>query len=192
MPRINEASARRWLRESLSTLCSTVVVALLATIGLAACGKSSEQMERDAARQVAMQKALADSLAEEHEKDRRMFDAATEQVNERMAREAAAHEREAARATAAGPTLEQQQAERAETLRRYTDKLMQTIKDPVSVQIRKMELSPKKNGMCAEFNAKMRTGSDAGFKRVGVTDTRVTPEEPAQGQTFTHVLFFQQ
>ena len=130
MPRINEVPARRWLRESLSTPCSMVVVALLATIGLAACGKSSEQMDREAARQVAMQKALADSLAEEHEKDRRMFDAATEQANERIAREAAAHEREVARATAAGPTLEQKQAERAETLRRYTDKLMQTHQRP--------------------------------------------------------------
>src|SRR6202171_6739703 len=112
MPRINEVPARRWLRESLSTLCSTVVVALLATIGLAACGKSSEQMERDAARQVAMQKALADSLAEEHEKDRRMFDADTEQANERIAREAAAHEREVARAPAPGPPLAQRRGAR--------------------------------------------------------------------------------
>ncbi len=170
---------------------SIVVVALLATIGLAACGKSSEQMEREAARQVAMQKALADSLAEEREKDRRMRDAATEQANERIAREAATHEREVARAAAAGPTVEQQQAERADTLRRYTDKLMQTIKDPVSVQVRKMELSPKKNGMCAEFNAKMRTGGDADFKRVVVTDTRVTAEEPPTREMLTQFLLFQ-
>src|ERR1700687_5928041 len=120
LPPINEVPARRWVTESLSHPCSMVVGALLATIGLAACGKSSEQMEREAARQVAMQKALADSLAEEHEKDRRMFDAATEQANDRMAREAATHEREVARASAAGPTLEQQQAGRDETLRRYT------------------------------------------------------------------------
>jgi hypothetical protein len=191
MPRISEVPARRWLRESMSTPCSMVVVALLATIGLAACGKSSEQMEREAAHQVAMQKALADSLAEEREKDRRMRDAATEQANERIALEAATHEREIARATAAGPTVEQKQAERADTLRRYTDKLMQTIKDPVSVQVRKMELSPKKNGMCAEFNAKMRTGGDAGFKRVVVTDTLVTPEEPPTRETLTQFLLFQ-
>jgi hypothetical protein len=191
MPRINELSARRWLRESRSTPCSMGVVALLATIGLVGCGKSSEEVDREAARQVAMQKALADSLAEEREKDRRMRDAATEQANERIAGEAATHEREVARATAAGPTLEQKQAERAETLRRYTDKLMQTIKDPVSVQVRKMELSPKKNGMCAEFNAKMRTGADPGFKRVVVTDTLVTPEEPPTRETLTQFLLFQ-
>jgi hypothetical protein len=192
MPRVNEVSARRWLREPLSKPHSLVVVVLLATMGLAACGKSGEQMEREkAARQIAMQKALADSLAEEHEKDRRMRDAATEQANERIAREAATHEREVARVAAAGPTVEQQQAERADTLRRYTDKLMQTIKDPVSVQIRKMELSPKKNGMCAEFNAKMRTGGDAGFKRVVVTDTRVTAEEPPTREMLTQFLLFQ-
>lgn len=148
-------------------------------------------MEREAARQVAMQKTLADSLAEEREKDRRMRDAAIEQANERIALEAATHEREIARVAAAGPTLEQQQAERADTLRRYTDKLMQTIKDPASVQVRKMELSPKKNGMCAEFNAKMRTGADTGFKRVVVTDTLVTPEEPPTREKLTQFLLFQ-
>lgn len=191
MPRINKVPARHWLRASLPTPCSMLVVALLATIGLAACGKSSEQTEREAARQVAMKKALADSLAEEREKDRRMRDAATEQANERIAREATTHERELARAATAGPTVEQKQAERAETLRRYTDKLMQTIKDPVSVQVRKMELSPKKNGMCAEFSAKMRTGADPGFKRVVVTDTLVTPEEPPTRETLTQFLLFQ-
>jgi hypothetical protein len=169
-----------------------VVVVLLATISLAACGKSIEQIEAEkVARQVAMQKALADSLAEEHEKDRKMRDAATEQANERIAREAATHEREVARAAAVGPTPEEQQVERASTLGRYTDKLMQTIKDPVSVQVRKRELSPKKNGMCAEFNAKTRAGGDAGFKRVVVTDTRVTVEEPPTRETLTEFLLFQ-
>ena len=39
---------------------SIVVVVLVSAMGLAACGKSSEQMEREqAARQAAMQKALA-------------------------------------------------------------------------------------------------------------------------------------
>jgi hypothetical protein len=175
--------------------CSILAVVLLTTIGLAACGKSSEQMAREQiARQVAMQKALADSVAEEHEKDRRMRDAAAEEVHERIAREAGAHELEvAAKAVAvhAGPTPEQLQAERAAALGTYTDRLMQTVNDPTSAQVRKMELSPKQNGMCAEFNAKTRAGSYAGFKRVVVTDTRVTAEEPPTRDTLTQFLLFQ-
>ena len=176
--------------------CSIVAVALLTTIGLAACGKSSEQLEREqVARQVAMQKTLEDSIAEERAKDRRMRDAATEQANERIAREAAAYELEvaakAAAAVQAGPTPEQRQAERDNTLRKYTDKLMQTVNDPASAQVRKVELSPKQNGMCAEFNAKTRAGSFAGFKRVVVTDARVTPEEPPMRDTLTQFLLFQ-
>ena len=141
-----------------------------------------------------MQKALADSVAEEHEKDRRMRDAAAEQAHERIAREAGAHELEvAAKAAAvqAGPTPEQLQAERAAALGTYTDRLMQTVTDPTSAQVRKMELSPKQNGMCAEFNAKTRAGSYAGFKRVVVTDTRVTAEEPPTRDTLTQFLLFQ-
>ena len=172
-----------------------LVVLLLPTIGLAACGKSSEQMEREqVARQVAMQKALEDSIAEERAKDRRMRDAAAEEVNERIARETAEHELEVAKAATAlqvAPTPEQLQAERAATLRRYTDRLMQTVNDPASAQVRKVELSPKQNGMCAEFNAKNRAGSYTGFKRVVVTDTRVTAEEPPMGDTLTQFLLFQ-
>jgi len=176
--------------------CSIVAVVLLTTVGLAACGKSSEQLEREqVARQVAMQKALEDSIAEERAKDRRMRDAAAEEVNDRIAREAAADELEvaakAAAAVQAGPTPEQRQAERDNTLRKYTDKLMQTVNDPDSAQVRKMELSPKQNGMCAEFNAKTRAGSYAGFKRVVVTDTRVTAEEPPMRDTLTQFLLFQ-
>ena len=177
-------------------LCYVVAVLLVPAIGLAACGKSSEQMAREqVARQIAMQKALEDSVAEEHEKDRRMRDDATEQVTERVARETAEHELEvaakAAAAVQAGPTPEQRQAERDNTLRKYTDKLMQTVNDPTSAQVRKMELSPKQNGMCAEFNAKTRAGGFAGFKRVVVTDVRVTAEEPPTRDTLTQFLLFQ-
>jgi hypothetical protein len=183
-------------KPALKSMAHVVAVLLLGAVGLAACGKSSEQMAREQlARQVAMQKALADSVAEEHEKDRRMRDAAAEQAHERIAREAAAHELEAAAKAAAavqaGPTPEQRQAERDNALRKYTDKLMQTVNDPASAQVRKMELSPKQNGMCAEFNAKTRTGSFAGFKRVVVTDTRVTAEELPTRDTLTQFLLFQ-
>jgi hypothetical protein len=188
-------AARRQSDESLMNLRSILAVVLLTTIGLAACGKSSEQLEREqVARQVAMQKALEDSIAEERAKDRRMRDAAAEEVNERIARETAEHELEVATAAAAvqaGPTREQLQAERAAALRRYTDRLMQTVIDPASAQVRKVELSPKQNGMCAEFNAKTRAGSFAGFKRVVVTDTRVTAEEPPMRDTLTQFLLFQ-
>ena len=186
--------ARRGPSESPWRACGMVWIVLLLA-SLAACGKSAEQIDREqTARKVAMQKALADSIAEEQEKDRRMRDAAAQQANDRIAREAAAHELEVARAAAAapvGPTAEQQQAERSNTLRRYTDKLMQTVNDPASAQIRKMELSPRQNGMCAEFNAKTRAGAFAGFKRVVVTDIRVTVEEPPMRDTLTQFLLFQ-
>jgi hypothetical protein len=169
-----------------------VLVALLSTIALAACGKSSEQVEREnAARQAALQKTLADSVAEEREKDRRMRDAAAAQANDRMARETAAQELDVAAAAAAGPTPEQQQAERANALRKYTDRLMQSLHEPGSVQVRKMELSPKQNGMCAEINAKPAAGNSAGFKRVVVTDSSIIVEEPPLRDTLTQFLLFQ-
>jgi hypothetical protein len=172
---------------------ATMVVALLTGMILAGCGKSNEQAERDdAARQAALQKVLADSMAEEQEKDRRMRDAAAAQANERLAGEAAAHEREVASAAAVpvAPTPEQQQAERTAALRRYTDKLMQSMHESGSVQVRKMELSPKQNGMCAEISAKPEPGN-AAFKRVVVTDARVAVEEPPVRDTLNEFLLFQ-
>jgi hypothetical protein len=172
--------------------CLIVLVVSLSMITLAACGKSSEQVEREnAAREAAIQKTLADSVAEEREKDRRMRDGASAQANERIARESAAHELELTAAAAAGPTPEQIQAERADALRKYTDKLKQSLRDPGSVQVRKMELSPKQNGMCAEINAKPAGGSLAGFKRVVVTDSRVAVEEPPLRDTLNEFLLFQ-
>jgi hypothetical protein len=169
-----------------------LLVALLPSTMLLGCGKSSEQVEREnAARQVAMQKALVDSAEEEREKDRRMRDAAATQANDRIAREDAAHEQELASAAAAGPTSEQVQAERASTLTKYVDKLVLTLNDRSGVEFRKMSLSPKQNGMCAEFNAKTRAGAYAGFKRVVVTDTRVAIEEPPLRDTLTQFLIFQ-
>ena len=90
------------------------------------------------------------------------------------------------------PVAEQErQAERANALRRYTDKLIQALGDAGPVQLHKAELSPKQNGMCAEFNAKTKAGSYAGFKRVVVTDSRVTIEEPPTRDTLTQFLVFQ-
>jgi hypothetical protein len=171
-----------------------IVIVLLTVMGLASCGRSSEQVEREnAARQAAMQKALAQSIAEEQEKDRRMRDAAREQAQDRIARESALHEAEVAAAAAAQatPTPEKQQAERVAALRIYTDKLMQSQHDPGSVQVRKMELSPKQNGMCAEISANPATGNSAGFKRVVVTDARVAVEEPPVRDTLNEFLLFQ-
>jgi hypothetical protein len=173
---------------------SALVIALLTATVMSACGKSGEQIEREKmARQAAMQKALENSIAEEREKDRRMREAATQQANDRIDREAAAHEIEVARAAAqAIPVAEQErQAERANALRRYTDKLIQALGDTGPVQLHKAELSPKQNGMCAEFNAKTKAGSYAGFKRVVVTDSRVTIEEPPTRDTLTQFLVFQ-
>jgi hypothetical protein len=158
---------------------------------LASCGKSSDQLEREAAvREAALQRALADSIVEEREKDRRMRDAAAEQANDRLASEAASHELEVANALQAPATPEQKQAERIDALRKYTDKLVQSMRDPGAVQVRKMELSPKQNGMCAEINAKP-AGSPGEFKRVVVTDASVSIEEPPVRDTLNEFLLFQ-
>ncbi len=170
------------------------VVMLVAAIFTGACGKSGEQTAREtAAREAAMQKVLTDSIAEEREKDRRMRDAAVEQANERLARVAAAHESEVASAATerARPSVESKQGELASALRRYTEKLLQSINDPASAHVRKAELSPKQNGMCAEFNARTKAGAYAGFKRVVVTDDRVAAEEPPTRDSLTQFLVFQ-
>ena len=169
-----------------------LVVAILPLIGIVACGKSSEDVQRkDAAREAAMQKALADSIAEERAKDQQMREGAAAQAGDRIARENAAHEAELAGMEAAGPAPEQVQSDRSSALRKYAERLTQTLDDPSSVQFRKMELSPKQNGMCAEFNARTRSGAYAGFKRVVVIDTRVAVEEPPLRDTLTQFLVFQ-
>lgn len=176
------------------TLPVVLALAFLVASGLSGCGKSTEQIEKDAiARRLAMEKALAASLAEEREKDRRMREGAAAEASERIASEAAEHERELAQIAPPrpSPAQERQEAERTETVRRYTDKLRQTMNDPASVQIRSAELSSKLNGMCVEFNAKTKAGAYAGFKRAVVTDLRVAVEEPPTRELMTQFLLFQ-
>src|SRR5438270_7452193 len=108
---------------------------LVLVLGLAfnGCGKSSEQLERERlAHQASLEKVIADSLAEEREKDRLMREGASAQAAERIARAAAEHEQELAKIplASARPTVEQQQADRAEALRKYSDKLKQAMQQP--------------------------------------------------------------
>src|SRR6267154_2089976 len=64
------------------------VLALLLIASLWGCGKSSQQLEQERlARDAAVQKAIADSVAEERAKDRRMFESAAVEARERIARE---------------------------------------------------------------------------------------------------------
>ena len=128
-----------------------------------------------------MEKALAASRAEEREKDRRMRDAAAE------------HDRDLAQIALATAvvTPQQREAERAEALRKYTDKLHQSVNDPASVHVRSAELSPKLNGMCTEFNSKTKAGAYAGFKRAVVTDLQVSVEESPTKELMTQFLVFQ-
>jgi len=176
---------------------SVVLIALLVTCA-GGCGKSREELEQEkVARQATMEKALAASLAEERDKDRRMREAASEQANERLARDAAEHERELALAriapppTRSQPTQEQKDAERAELLRRFTDKLRQSTADPGAMQLRWGELNPKANAMCAEFSAKTKAGGFTTWKRAVVTDLRVAVEEPPTRETMNQYLLFQ-
>jgi hypothetical protein len=168
-----------------------LALACMALTGLSACGKSPEQIEKETtAQRFAMERARAASLAEEREKDRRMRDAAAAEAGERIASEAAEHARDLARIAETRPA-EQQQAERADAFRKYTEKLRQFMTESASVQVRNMELSPKLNGMCAEVNAKTKAGAYAGFKRAVVTDLRVAVEEPPTRELMTQFLLFQ-
>jgi hypothetical protein len=178
------------------TNSTPLIVALLILAGLSGCGKSNQQLEQERLqREAATQKAIADSLAEEREKDRRMRESAAAEANERIARQEKERDQGLARAAAADAVAaqaEQQRAADAELLRRYTDKLKQSVPDPASVETRYAALSPKRNGMCAWFNAKDKTGRIAGLKRVVVTDARVTTEEqPTTRDTMTQFLLSQ-
>jgi Na+-transporting methylmalonyl-CoA/oxaloacetate decarboxylase gamma subunit len=174
------------------------VVVLLLIVSLWGCGKSAEQQEKErVAREAAVQKAIAASVAEERAKDQRMLDAAAADARERIAREqqrnqeldqAAAKD---AVALSAQALVEQRRAADAGAVRIYTDKLRYSLRDPASVETRDAQLSPNRNGLCAEFNAKDKNGRFMGFKRVVVTDKGVAPEEPPVRETLTQFLVFQ-
>lgn len=154
---------------------------------LSGCGKSPEQAAQETtAQRLAVQKALA----EEREKDRRMQEAAAAEANERIASDAAEHERDLARIAETLPA-DPQRAERAEAFRKYNERLRQFANDSGSMQVRSAELSPRLNGMCVEINAKTKAGAYAGFKRAVVTDLRVTVEEPPTRELMTQFLLFQ-
>jgi hypothetical protein len=171
------------------------VVALLLSASLCGCGKSTQQLEQERrAREAAVQKAIADSVAEERAKDQRMLESAAAEASERIARENTQRDLgldKAAANDAVAKRAEQQRAAEEGALRIYTDKLRYSTRDPASVETRNAQLSPKRNAMCAEFNAKDKNGRYAGFKRVVVTDASVTPEEPPTRETLTLFLVFQ-
>jgi hypothetical protein len=168
-----------------------LLVALL-LVCIAGCGKTSEQREQERiARETALRQALEKSMAEEQQKDRRMREGAAAEAFERLVNEAAEHEQEVARAAAAPPTPEQQQAERANLLRQYIETLKRTLPDPAAVQVRNAELSPKQPGMCAEYNARNKAGAYQGYKRVVVIDNRVATEEAPVRETLPQFLAFQ-
>src|SRR5436309_2411011 len=109
--------------------------------------------------------AVADSLAEERDKDRRMLEAATADAGERIARSEKERDQGLAKAAAldaanaqARTAEEQKRAADADALRRYTEKLRTSLADPDSLQLRTAELSPKRNGMCAMFTSRDKTG----------------------------------
>lgn len=171
------------------------VLALLLIASLCGCGKSAQQLEQERlAREAAVQKAIADSVAEERAKDQRMLESAATEARERIARENMQRDLgldKAAASDAVVKRAEQQRAAEEGALRSYTDKLRFSSRDPASVETRNAQLSPKRNGMCAEFNAVDKNGRYAGFKRVVVTDASVTPEEPPTRETLTLFLLFQ-
>ena len=176
----------------MSAIRCLTLVALLLACAAGGCGKTSEQREEArVARETALRQALEKSLAEEQQKDRLMREGAAAEAFERLVNEATEHEQEVARAAAAPPSPEQQQAERANLLRQYTEMLKKTLGDPGSVQLRNAELSPKQTGMCAEYNARNKSGAYQGYKRVVVIDSRVATEEAPTRETLPQFLAFQ-
>ena len=176
----------------MSAIRCLTLVALLLACAAGGCGKTSEQREEArVARETALREALEKSLAEEQQKDRLMREGAAAEAFERLVNEATEHEQEVARAAAAPPSPEQQQAERANLLRQYTEMLKKTVGDPGSMQLRNAELSPKQTGMCAEYNARNKSGAYQGYKRVVVIDNRVATEEAPTRETLPQFLAFQ-
>jgi hypothetical protein len=150
---------------------------------LASCGKSGEQQDKeDAARAEALQQAIEASLAEERAKDQAMKESAAAEAAQHIEQATADFEEERERER---PSPEE------EAMRHYNERLRAFVNDPASMQLRNAAFSPKKNGMCAEFNAKDKSGGYAGFKRVVVTDTAVNPEESPNRETLNYFLAFQ-
>jgi len=174
------------------------IVLLIAT--LCACGKSAEQREQERlAREAAVQKAIADSQAEERAKDRRMREAAATEANERIMRESAQRDVELTKASAkdaaaarAQAVIDQAKQQEESAMRVYLDRLRYSRGDPELVEIRNAHLAPKRNGLCADLAIKDKSGRfTTGFKRVVVTDARVSSEEPPVRETLTQFLVFQ-
>ena len=156
----------------------------LALLLLAGCGKSSDEREKeDAAR---LQQAIEASLAEERAKDQAMKESAAAEAAQHIEQVTAEFEEERERQQ---PSPEVRQ--RDEAMHRYNDRLRAFVNDPASMQLRNAAFAPKKNGMCAEYNAKDKSGGFAGFKRVVVTETAVNPEEPPNRDTLNSFFAFQ-
>ena len=154
---------------------------------LAGCSKSSRDIEKeDAARAEALQQAIEASLDEERAKDQAMHQSAATEAAEHIEQSTAEFEEERERQQPSPEVLQ-----REEAMRRYNDRLRAFVNDPASMQLRNAAFAPKKNGMCAEYNAKDKSGSFSGFKRVVVTETAVNPEEPPSRDTLSYFLAFQ-
>ena len=173
---------------------SAIAIALCLSAALVGCGKSARQLEQERiASEAARQQAIENSIAEDREKDRQMREAAAEEASEEVARAAGESKGESTGPVAAETqsTPGNQQAEGADALRRYTERLQQSVSDPGTLQVRNARVAPKQNGMCAEFSARDKAGVYAGFKRVVVTDTAVSPEEPPYKDALIDFLSFQ-
>ena len=171
--------------------CCLVLAACACLPLLIACGKSSDQVEQEkAARDAAMRQAVEDSLAEERAKDKQMREAAAAQAGEHIEQDTAQFEAERAKVASAQP-VEAAQPDPAEQIGRYMERLRLSLSDPSMLETRNAQLSPKKNGMCAEFNSRDKSGNPTGFKRVVVTDTAVNAVEPPNRDTLSYFLAFQ-
>lgn len=155
---------------------------------LASCGKSADEKAREeAVRQQSLQNALAASVAEEREKDRRMREGAVAQADERLAHDAEQSESDAAAARLANATSQAA----GDAMRRYAEKLRQFTGDNANLTFRNASISPNGNAMCAEFSAKDKSGTVAPFRRVIVSDSGVAPEQPPSREMLMQFLVFQ-
>ena len=161
--------------------CRFICIALCVLL-LVACGKAEDK----AAREEALRQAIEESVAAERAKDQAMKEAAAAEAAEHIEQITAAFEEERAKEQPSPEVLATEEA-----VRKYTERLRQSVADPASMQLRNAAFAPKKNGMCAEFSARDKSGGYPGFKRVVVTDTAVNPEEPPNRDTLAYFLAFQ-
>jgi hypothetical protein len=77
---------------------------------------------------------------------------------------------------------------RAQTIKTLQDKVVETMKDPASVQFRSVHLGSTDDTLCGEVNAKNSYGGYVGFRPFIVINDQVIITAPTESATFEQNL----